>query len=145
VRTHSDGDTGGSSSAAVAPAVVAPSSTPVEGVRPPGTAPRPARARHTARAQSAASVPLTMTDAATVSPRDAKSAVGGSRAPAPYDPPGGTLVGAVGGQGSGGGLLLFGLAGLLFLLVIPNAVRWLRPALALGLSPAYVATRDRPG
>jgi pyrroloquinoline quinone (PQQ) biosynthesis protein C len=29
--------------------------------------------------------------------------------------------------------------------VIPNAVRWLRPALAHGLSPAYVAIGDRPG
>ena len=147
VRTHSDGETGGTSAAAAAaPEVVAPSATPVEGARPPGIAPRPARARHTARARSAAPVLLTMTDAATVSAPDPKSEAGGSRAPAPRrDPPGGALVDAVGGQGSGGGLLLFGLAGLLFLLVIPNAVRWLRPALALGLSPAYVATRDRPG
>lgn len=146
VRTQSDGESGGSSSAAVAPAFATASSTPVEGVRPSGPAPRPARTRHTARTQSGATVLLTMTGAATVSASDPKSAAGGSRAPAPrHDPPGGTLVGAVGGQGSGGGLLLFGLAGLLFLLVIPNAVRWLRPALALGLSPAYVATRDRPG
>ena len=30
-------------------------------------------------------------------------------------------------------------------LVIPNAVRWLRTALALGLSPAYLAIGERPG
>jgi hypothetical protein len=50
-------------------------------------------------------------------------------------------VGAVGGSG----LLLFGLLAFAFLLAIPNAVRWLRSALALGLSPAYVALSDRPG
>jgi pyrroloquinoline quinone (PQQ) biosynthesis protein C len=33
----------------------------------------------------------------------------------------------------------------LFLLAIPTAVRWLRPALAHGMSPAYVALSDRPG
>jgi hypothetical protein len=55
------------------------------------------------------------------------------------------VLAAFGEAPGGGGLLLFGLLGFLFLLVIPNAVRWLRPALALGLSPAYVATRDRPG
>jgi hypothetical protein len=50
---------------------------------------------------------------------------------------------AVGASGSG--LLFFGFLLFAFLLVIPNAVRWLRPALALGLSPAYVALGERPG
>jgi hypothetical protein len=45
----------------------------------------------------------------------------------------------------GGGALLFGLLGFLLLLAIPTAVRWLRPAMALGLTPAYVASRERPG
>jgi hypothetical protein len=49
------------------------------------------------------------------------------------------------GATSAGGGLLFALLLFGFLLVIPNAVRWLRPALALGLSPAYVALGDRPG
>jgi hypothetical protein len=44
-----------------------------------------------------------------------------------------------------GGILLFGLLAFLFVLAIPNAVRWLRPAVALGLSPAFVAPSDRPG
>jgi hypothetical protein len=66
----------------------------------------------------------------------------------PLPPPGrlpgiGALAAFAGA--SGGGLLLFGLLGFLFLLAIPNAVRWLRSALALGLSPAYVAPSDRPG
>jgi hypothetical protein len=52
---------------------------------------------------------------------------------------------AVAASLGGGGLLLFGLLAFLFLLAIPTAVRWLRPAAALGLSPAYVALRDRPG
>jgi hypothetical protein len=79
---------------------------------------------------------------------DAGKGAAGSRSPAPEFPrlpfPGFTAAGASGGVGSGGlfvfAILLFGL-----LLVIPNAVRWLRAALALGLSPAYVAIGDRPG
>ena len=63
--------------------------------------------------------------------------------PLPVPAPGFGLLG--GTSNAGGGLLLFGLVLLGFLLVIPNAVRWLRPALALGLSPAYVAIGDRPG
>lgn len=58
--------------------------------------------------------------------------------------PGSGLLTTLGGA-SGGGLLLFGLLCLAFLLAIPKAVRWLRPAVALGLSPAYVAPSDRPG
>jgi hypothetical protein len=54
------------------------------------------------------------------------------------------LSGAL-GNASAGGLLLFGLLGFLFLLAIPTAVRWLRTAEALGLSPVYVAPGDRPG
>ncbi len=88
---------------------------------------------------------MTVTPAPIVNATDPPSAVGGPRAPRPHNLPGGSLVGAFTGLDSAGGLLLFGLVGLLFLLVIPKAVRWLRPALALGLSPAYVATRDRPG
>jgi hypothetical protein len=62
----------------------------------------------------------------------------------PQQFPGAALLAAF-GQAGGGGILLFGLLGFLFLLAIPTAVRWLRPALALGLSPAYVALRDHPG
>jgi hypothetical protein len=54
-------------------------------------------------------------------------------------------VGAAVGAAGGSGPLLFGLLAFAFLLAIPNAVRWLRSALALGLSPAYVALSDRPG
>ena len=70
----------------------------------------------------------------------------GSPAPPPRVPwpaPIGVAAAAVGS--GGGGLLLFGLLAFAFLLAIPTAVRWLRPALALGLSPAYVALSDRPG
>jgi hypothetical protein len=76
------------------------------------------------------------------------AAARGSRSPAPPprlpwpSPVGG--AGAVGGAG-GSGLLLYGLLAFAFLLAIPTAVRWLRAALALGLSPAYVALSDRPG
>jgi hypothetical protein len=45
----------------------------------------------------------------------------------------------------GGGLVLFALFSALFLLAAPTAVRWLRSALALGMSPAYVAFSERPG
>ncbi len=62
----------------------------------------------------------------------------------PQMPPSGLNFSAL-GDGGGSAPLLFGLLGLLFLLAIPTAVRWLRPALALGLSPAYVAPGDRPG
>jgi hypothetical protein len=48
------------------------------------------------------------------------------------------------GAGSGG-LILFALFSALFFLAIPTAVRWLRSASALGMSPAYVALSDRPG
>jgi hypothetical protein len=48
-------------------------------------------------------------------------------------------------SGAGGGLLLFALFGSLFLLAVPAAARWLRPVLAQGMSPAYVAISDRPG
>jgi hypothetical protein len=64
--------------------------------------------------------------------------------PLPAPPPGSSLLAALGALG-GGGLILFALLAFGFLLAIPNAVRWLRPASALGLSPTYVALRDRPG
>jgi hypothetical protein len=67
---------------------------------------------------------------------------------APGDLPRAPLVdsaSAVAGSTAGGSLLAFAFLLFGFLLVIPNAVRWLRPALALGLSPAYVAIGDRPG
>jgi hypothetical protein len=66
------------------------------------------------------------------------------RVPLPQQGPGSGLVAGAAAAG-GGGVLLFGLLSFLLLLAIPNAVRWLRPAVALGLSPAYVALRDRPG
>jgi hypothetical protein len=78
---------------------------------------------------------------------DAGKGAGNSRSPVPHLPqlplPGFTSAGASGGIG--GGLLAFAILLFSLLLVIPNAVRWLRPALALGLSPAYVAIGDRPG
>jgi hypothetical protein len=77
--------------------------------------------------------------------RDAADAAG-SRVPLPRLPlpsPDG-LAAALGAAG-GSGLLFFGLLAFAFLLAIPTACRWLRPALALGLSPAYVALSDRPG
>ena len=64
--------------------------------------------------------------------------------PPPLPPPGSSVLAGTSTSG-GGGLLLFGLLAFAFLLAIPTAVRWLRPALALGLSPAYVAPGDRPG
>ena len=81
-----------------------------------------------------------------VAPEAAEHSADGSRrapAPLPQAPPG-TGLGAA-AAGSGGGLLLFGLLAFALLLAIPTAVRWLRAALALGLSPAYVAPSDRPG
>jgi len=63
--------------------------------------------------------------------------------PIPQRAPGWGLF--AGGAADGGGVLLFGLLSFLLLLAIPNAVRWLRPAVALGLSSRYVALRDRPG
>lgn len=73
---------------------------------------------------------------------------GSSRSPVPDLPrlplPGFTSAGAS-GSGVGGGLLAFAILLFSFLLVKPSAVRWLRPALVLGLSPAYVAIGDRPG
>jgi hypothetical protein len=151
--THRGGE-GGSSTAASPTAVASPSPTADEGVASSATDLRPAalpdvprqQKRQAAQPQSVGTAPLTVTQWPTLNASDPKPAVvDGSRVPAPHNPPGGTLVGAFAGADSAGGLLLFGLVGLLFLLVIPTAVRWLRPALALGLSPAYVATRDRPG
>jgi hypothetical protein len=75
-------------------------------------------------------------------------ASGGTRSPLPDLPrapfPGAASAGAA-GSAPGGSLLAFAALLFGFLLVIPNAVRWLRPALAHGLSPAYVAIGDRPG
>ena len=75
-----------------------------------------------------------------------KGAGGGPRSPLPDAPLSGffSAAGASAG-GAGGGLIAFALLLSLFLLVIPNAVRWLRTALALGLSPAYLAIGERPG
>jgi hypothetical protein len=57
----------------------------------------------------------------------------------------GFSVAAASGGGAAAALTAFAALLLAFLLVIPNAGRWLRPVLALGLSPAYVALGDRPG
>jgi hypothetical protein len=47
-------------------------------------------------------------------------------------------------SGSSGGGLLAALL-LVFILAVPNAGRWLRPALALGLTPVTISPGDRPG
>jgi len=52
---------------------------------------------------------------------------------------------AASGGGAGGGLLAFAILLSFLLLVTPKAGRRLRPALALGLSPADLAARERPG
>ena len=66
------------------------------------------------------------------------------RTPLPQQPPGSGLVSGASGEG-GAAPPLFALSSFLLLLAIPTAVRWLRSAEALGLTPAYVALRDRPG
>ena len=64
-------------------------------------------------------------------------------APAPLpSPTNGTAFGSAPSSG-GAGVLIALLLG--FVLAIPNAGRWLRPALALGLSPRTVSPVDRPG
>lgn len=63
------------------------------------------------------------------------------RWPLPGFPTAGLAVGASGG----GVVLLFAALLLTLMLAIPNAGRWLRPALALGLRPAFVSPGDRPG
>jgi hypothetical protein len=73
------------------------------------------------------------------------------RAPAAPDrkgpgaPPGPTNGPAFGSAPStaGSAILIAFLLG--FVLAIPNAGRWLRPALALGLSPVTVSPADDPG
>jgi hypothetical protein len=94
-------------------------------------------------------LPLPGADLQRVPPPPAADATGAAkdnrspqRSPWPFAGLGAT---AAFGSGAGSGLLLFGLLGFLFLLAIPNAVRWLRPVSALGMSPAYVALSDRPG
>lgn len=72
----------------------------------------------------------------------------GSPTPIPHLPrlpiPGFISAGASGG-GTGGGLLAFAILLSILLLVTPKVGRRLRPALALGLSPADLAARERPG
>jgi hypothetical protein len=76
----------------------------------------------------------------------AKSSALPERAPnLPRIPIPGFTSAAASGGGAGGALMAFAALLLAFLLVIPNAGRWLRSVLALGLSPAYVALSDRPG
>ena len=86
----------------------------------------------------------TATSSATSSPSRQYSTPRVPRPPPKLPLPDSGLLTSLGGA-SAGGLLLVGLLCLAFLLTIPNAVRWLRPAVALGLSPAYVAPGDRPG
>jgi hypothetical protein len=72
------------------------------------------------------------------------STAGSPQLPPPSPDHGLGTLAAFGGA-SGGSPLLFAFLTFGFLLTIPNAVRWLRSALALGLSSAYVAIGDRPG
>src|SRR5919108_180635 len=78
--------------------------------------------------------------ATTSAPAKNARAPGLPRGPLPQVP----LSGTAGASGSGG-VVPFAALTFAILLAIPNAVRWLRAALALGLSPAYVAPGDRPG
>jgi hypothetical protein len=82
-----------------------------------------------------------------VSSHEARAArTGGNpRGPLPGGLPPMNGIAAFASGGGGSGALFFGLLGFLLLLAIPTAVRWLRPAGALGLTPAYVAPSDRPG
>jgi hypothetical protein len=111
--------------------------------------------RHTARrartahatAAPAPNFAAPLTHVASVEPAGGDD--GGARPAPPQKVPsnwpgiGGLAAFASGAGGSG--IVLFALFSALFLLAAPTAVRWLRSALALGMSPAYVAFSDRPG
>ena len=105
---------------------------------------------HRVNGGSSRAVPawLSNSTASTLALHAPARASGGTRSPLPDLPrapfPGAASAGAA-GSAPGGSLLAFAALLFGFLLVIPNAVRWLRPALAHGLSPAYVAIGDRPG
>jgi hypothetical protein len=123
-------------------------------------APTAKPARHTARAHSrnngkpastvwASTLSSILAHTSAVSAPSARADVQAatpepSAPPVPHFPPGAGLDAAL-ASASGGALVIFGLLAFALLLAIPNAVRWLRPAVALGLTPAYVAPSDRPG
>jgi hypothetical protein len=72
----------------------------------------------------------------------------GSPIPIPHLPRlpiAGFISAGASGGGAGGGLLAFAILLSILLLVTPKTGRRLRPALALGLSPADLAARERPG
>ena len=68
-----------------------------------------------------------------------------SRVPGPTPQSAPSSGSAAAGSGSGFAPVIFFVLLLSFALAIPNAGRWLRPDVALRLSPAYVAPGDRPG
>ena len=126
-----------------------PKSGPAGTIASPATRQRaaaPASTRVTGRMPAMRStLPWTSpTPRAIVRAADRNGADSNQRGPLPRRAPGVGLVSGASGEG-GAAPLLFGLLSFLLLLAIPTAVRWLRPAAALGLSPAYVALRDRPG
>src|SRR5205085_2826247 len=79
------------------------------------------------------------TPRAIVRAADRNGADSNQRGPLPRRAPGVGLVSGASGEG-GAAPLLFGLLSFLLLLAIPTAVRWLRPAAALGLCPAVVVS-----
>jgi hypothetical protein len=128
---------------------------PTVGVRPTAGALAPLTAPVRAVARIASGLTSFMRALATAAPatfttvRTAHVAESGStpgrlpRPPSPDDQSSSPL-GSAGGTGGAGGAIFAALL-LGFLLVTPNAGRWLRSVLALGLSPAYVAPGERPG
>ncbi|MFL5982085.1 MAG: hypothetical protein ACJ74D_00260 [Gaiellaceae bacterium] len=114
-------------------------------------------ASHAIKISAAGSRPLKQTPAlvgtssasaqsvAHASARDAGPGTTRDRSPqrAPWQFPGAGAAAAFGG--AAGGVSLFFVLISLFLLAIPTAVRWLRPAAAQGMSPAFVALSDPHG
>jgi hypothetical protein len=149
--TGSRPDVASGAAAATPPPAAAPAGeASVQGVNPTararahaGRSPSGADSRQLSAPRFAWGVPPTAVTSGAVR---AASSGDKPRGPLPGGLPPMNGVGAFASGGGGGiGVPFFGLIGFLLLLAIPTAVRWLRPAAALGLTPAYVAPGDRPG